>query len=130
MNKYLRTVVVCLSVLLGNMLFAGEVAQIKPEALLERAAKHDATLVILDVRTPQEFAEGHVPGARNIPHDQLASRIAEVMGEKDKDIVLYCGRGKRAALAADTLKANGFEKLLHLEGDMQKWTEDNRPIEK
>ena len=48
-------------------------------------------LFVLDVRTPEEFAAGHVPGAVNVPHDQLASRLAEV--PKDKDVVLYCQSG-------------------------------------
>jgi rhodanese-related sulfurtransferase len=109
---------------------AVDVVDIKPEALLERARKADESFVILDVRTPEEFVQGHVPGAINIPHDKLADRIAELMGEKNKDVVLYCRSGRRAVLAADTLKANGFTKLLHLEGDMQQWTEAKRPVEK
>lgn len=113
-----------------GVVVAADVVDIKPETLLARTAKHDASLVILDVRTPEEFAQGHVPGAKNIPHDQLANRIAEVMGDKNKEVVLYCHSGRRAGLAADTLKANGFEKILHLEGDMQKWTEAGRPLEK
>jgi rhodanese-related sulfurtransferase len=111
-------------------LHAAEVTEIKADALLERTAKQDSSLVILDVRTPEEFAQGHVPGAKNIPHDQLLNRIAELAAAKDKEIVLYCRSGRRAGMAADTLQANGFAKLLHLEGDMTKWTEANRPIEK
>jgi rhodanese-related sulfurtransferase len=117
-------------VLFGSAILAADVVDIKPETLLERSARHDASLVILDVRTPEEFAQGHVPGAKNIPHDQLANRIAEVMGDKDKEIVLYCRSGRRAGMAAEILKANGFEKLFHLEGDIQKWTEADRPLEK
>ena len=109
---------------------AADVADIKADAVLERSANKDATMVILDVRTPDEFAQGHVPGAINIPHDKLADRVDELTGAKNKDIVLYCRSGRRAGMAADTLKANGFSKLLHLEGDMIKWTEENRPTEK
>jgi phage shock protein E len=110
--------------------WAADVASIKADALLERSAKKDASMVILDVRTPEEFAQGHVPGAINIPHDKLADRLKELADAKDKDVVLYCRSGKRAGMAADTLKANGFEKLLHLEGDILKWTEEKRPTEK
>jgi phage shock protein E len=130
MKIYLRLAIVLLATLVSSALLAGEVAPIKPEALLARTAKHDASLVILDVRTPEEFAQGHVPGAINIPHDKLADRIAELTGAKDKDIVLYCHSGRRAGLAAETLKEKGFAKLLHLEGDMQKWTEEQRPTAK
>jgi len=129
MNVYTRLVIVCLGALVSSGAIA-DVADIKPEALLDRAKKMDESFVILDVRTPEEFAQGHVPGAINIPHDKLADRIGELMRDKNKDVVLYCRSGKRAGMAAETLKANGFAKLLHLEGDIQKWTEANKPIEK
>jgi len=109
---------------------AADMAEIKPETLLERAKQADESFVILDVRTPEEFSQGHVPGAINIPHDKLGDRIGELMGDRNKEVVLYCRTGRRAGLAADTLRANGFTKLLHLEGDMQQWTETKRPIEK
>ena len=130
MKNVVRIAIMALASFASCIALAADVAQIKPEALLVRSAKHDGSLIILDVRTPEEFAEGHVPGAVNIPHDQLADRIGELANAKDKDIVLYCRGGKRAALAAETLSSHGFEKLLHLEGDMQKWTEAKRPIEK
>ena len=76
------------------------------EALLEHQSRHPDHLFVLDVRTPQEYAEGHVPGAVNVPYDQLASRLAEV--PKDKDVVLYCKSGRRAGIAADVLAANGY----------------------
>ena len=103
-------------------------APMTQEQLLEHQAKHPDHLFLLDVRTPQEFAEGHVPGAVNIPHDQVASRLAEV--PKDKDVVLYCRSGRRAGLAADVLAANGYKRLSHLEGDMTAWAANGRPVEK
>ena len=104
------------------------VAPMSQEALLEHQSRHPDHLFVLDVRTPQEYAEGHVPGAVNVPHDQLASRLAEV--PKDKDVVLYCKSGRRAGIAADVLAANGYMRLSHLEGDMPAWIEKGRPVEK
>jgi rhodanese-related sulfurtransferase len=98
------------------------------EQLLEHLRSHPDHLFVLDVRTPQEFAEGHVPGAVNVPYDQVASRLAEV--PKDKDVVLYCRSGRRAGLAADVLAAQGYTRLSHLEGDMTAWVEKGRPVEK
>jgi phage shock protein E len=86
--------------------------------------------VILVVRTPEEFAAGHVPGARNIPHDQLPNRLAELAGAKNKEIVVYCRSGRRSEMAIDTLSSQGFERLLHLDGDMIKWQQEHRPVEK
>ena len=100
---------------------------ISPQALLERQAKKDQSLFVLDVRTPQEYAAGHVPGAVNVPYDQVASHLAEI--PKDKDVVLYCRSGRRTGLAAEVLEANGYTKLVHLQGDMEAWLKDGRPVE-
>jgi rhodanese-related sulfurtransferase len=97
------------------------------QALLERQAKKDQSLFVLDVRTPEEFAAGRVPGAVNVPYDQVASRLAEI--PKNKDVVLYCRSGRRTELAGEALKANGYTKLEHLQGDMQAWLKDGRPVE-
>ncbi|MCE3285586.1 MAG: hypothetical protein K0R70_1842 [Steroidobacteraceae bacterium] len=103
-------------------------ATMTQEQLVQHQTQHADHLFVLDVRTPQEFAAGHVPGALNVPHDQLASRLAEV--PRDKDVVLYCRSGRRSALAADVLAANGYSRVSHLEGDMNAWVERGRPIEK
>jgi phage shock protein E len=107
---------------------AAAVVPMSQEALLEHQSGHPDHLFVLDVRTPQEYAEGHVPGAVNVPQDQLASRLAEV--PKDKDVVLYCKSGRRAAIAADVLAANGYTRLSHLEGDMNAWLAKGRPVAK
>ncbi len=100
---------------------------ISPQALLERQAKGDPSLFVLDVRTPKEYAAGHVPGAINVPYDQVASHLAVI--PKDKDVVLYCQSGRRAGLAAEVLQASGYTKLEHLQGDIQGWLKDGRPVE-
>ena len=87
-------------------------------------------MVILDVRTPEEFAAGHVPGAINIPYTHLPARISEVADAGDKDIVVYCATGVRAERGAERLRENGFTKLLHLDGDMKAWEAQKRPLEK
>lgn len=102
------------------------VPTVSPQQLLERQQAKDAELFVLDVRTAEEFVSGHVPGAVNIPHDQLASRLAEV--PKDKDVVLYCRSGRRTVLAAEVLAANGYQRLGHLEGDILGWTRQDRPL--
>jgi len=130
MNPCKRAVATCFALFATSLTFAADVVDIKADALLERAQKMDESFVILDVRTPEEFAQGHVPGAINISYDKLADRIGELMGAKNKDVVLYCRTGRRAGMAADTLKASGFNKVLHLDGDMLKWTDANRPIER
>lgn len=107
---------------------AGEpvLAPVTQEDLLSRASGADAPFV-LDVRTHEEFVAGHVPGAVNIPHDQVAARIAEV--PKDKAVVLYCRSGRRAGMAGQVLAEHGYTRLEYLEGDMPAWIERGRPVE-
>ena len=101
---------------------------IEPKALGERIAWADPSLFVLDVRKPEEYAAGHLPGAVNIPHGELASRIAELQGARESDIVVYCRVGRRAAEAIDVLGKAGFKRLFHLEGDYTRWTEEKRPV--
>ena len=97
------------------------------DALLARRQNHDSALVVVDVRTPEEFVTSHVPGAINIPHDQIGRRLAEL--PKDKDLVLYCRTGRRVAIAAAELTAKGYTRLQHLEGDMTAWLARGLPVD-
>jgi phage shock protein E len=105
-------------------------ATISQDALSARQAAADGTLVVLDVRTPEEYAAGHVPGAINIPHGEVEARLAELARARDQDVVVYCLAGKRAALALEVLQKAGFTKLRHLDGDMQAWRANGRPVER
>ena len=96
--------------------------------LLARLQRKDPGLVVLDVRTPAEFAAGHVPGARNISHELLQSRIDELGDLRDKQVVLYCRSGRRSALAGEVLSKAGFKRLALLEGDYLAWESEQRPI--
>jgi phage shock protein E len=121
------------SFLFASLVAAGALAAgpalvpISQETLLERQQKGDEAAFVLDVRSPEEYASGHVPGAVNIPYDQIASRIAEV--PKDQDVVLYCRSGRRAGIAAEVLAGQGYTRLQHLEGDIVAWVDKGRPIE-
>lgn len=106
------------------------VAAVDQATLLARIAGQDAGLIVLDVRTPEEYAAGHVPGARNIAHELLPSRLAELADARDRDIVVYCRSGRRSAIALDTLRAAGFTRVAPLEGDFLAWEAAQRPVEK
>jgi rhodanese-related sulfurtransferase len=117
------------ALLLAASLALADGAGLKPltqDAFLALPVRGADAPLVLDVRTPEEYASGYVPGAVNIPHDQLASRLAEV--PKDRPVVLYCRSGRRAGIAAELLAANGYRDLMHLEGDMQAWAEKGRPV--
>jgi rhodanese-related sulfurtransferase len=124
-----RITALFIAALFAAPLIAGEIAWIDQDTLLARLAEKDAGLVVLDVRTPEEFAAGHVPGALNVAHDQVEARLPELADYKSKDVVVYCRSGRRSNLALEVLKANGFERLWHLEGDILAWQAQNRPVE-
>ena len=91
--------------------------QISQEEFQEWMASEDQP-ILLDVRTANEFAKGHVPGARNISHDLLAGKLVELGFDKAQPIVVYCRSGRRAGIAEDILRDAGFTNLKHLDGDM------------
>ena len=64
--------------------------------------------LLVDVRTPEEFAHGHIAGAINIPYDEVFERISEFGTDKTRQIVLYCAVNPRAMHAQRTLSAGGF----------------------
>jgi rhodanese-related sulfurtransferase len=70
-----------------------------------------AGATVLDVRTPAEYADGHVQGAVNIPVQELGQRMAE-LGEKSRPVVLYCRSGMRSATAAGMLRVAGFAEVV------------------
>lgn len=79
-----------------------------------------AGVKVVDVRTPAEFAAGHVPGASNIPHDQIANRHAE-LGPPSTPVLLYCRTGRRTAIAAQALRERGFSTIYDLQS-YERWT--------
>jgi phage shock protein E len=75
----------------------------------------DGGALVVDVRTPGEFASGHHPRAINIPVDQVESRIAD-FGDKNKPVVVYCASGSRSGRAKRTLEAAGFSSVTNAGG--------------
>lgn len=75
----------------------------------------DAGARLVDVRTPQEFAAGHAPGAINIPYDEIARRAPGELPDRDATLVLYCRSGRRSAIAAKALRELGYARLHDLQ---------------
>lgn len=70
----------------------------------------------IDVRSAEEFAGGHVPGAINIPHEEIALGVKELGLSSEQTIYLYCGSGRRAGIAWNTLKELGFLNISNVGG--------------
>lgn len=91
----------------------GQISSVKARALVEGGAK------LVDVRSPAEFASGHLPGAINAPVGELGAHVKK-LGEKDRPVIVYCASGTRSALARSVLKAQGFAQVFNL-GAMSRW---------
>jgi len=84
--------------------------------------------MFLDVRTPEEYAKGHVKGAVLIPVQTLSEHLAEI--PKDKQVYVYCHSGGRSARAAKMLASHGFHHIENVMGGMEAWKKSLYPVEK
>ena len=87
-------------------------------------------VVVLDVRTPEEFADGHIAGAKNV--DFLAPDFAKSLDSLDKSqtYLVHCAGGGRSSKARDLMAGHHFLTIYHLEGGFNAWKEAGKPIEK
>ena len=74
------------------------------------------SFVLIDVRSAEEFASGHLQGAVNIPHDRIMEEIGAVAPDKSARIILYCRSGRRAETALNALKSAGYENVSNYGG--------------
>ena len=72
--------------------------------------------IILDVRTQEEYDQGHIPGAIVISHEQIAEKAEEVLTDKDQLILVYCRSGRRSKLAAQILAELGYTNIKEFGG--------------
>jgi rhodanese-related sulfurtransferase len=86
--------------------------------------------LIVDLRTPPEFAIAHLPGAVNIPLPELEKRLDEARPVKGRDLLIYCLNGTRTRQAEPLLYAHDINNFYHLEGSLEGWLQKNYPFEK
>lgn len=96
------------------------------EVDIETLAKAlDEGAVLVDVRTPEEYVEAHVPGARLVPLDQLGTRLHEI--PKDQRVYVICAIGGRSYSAAEALSRAGWD-VVSVVGGTKQWAEEGRPL--
>jgi molybdopterin/thiamine biosynthesis adenylyltransferase/rhodanese-related sulfurtransferase len=82
---------------------------------------------LLDVREPDEYDQGAIPGAVHIPRGHLEAQVEAKLSDKSQPVVVYCAGGVRSAFAADTLQALGYTNVLSMAGGFGKWKDEGRP---
>jgi rhodanese-related sulfurtransferase len=115
MNPDLIPWLVMGGVLAAVMIFKrlGQVSSADARRMVQEGAK------LVDVRSPAEFGSGHLPGAVNVPVNELGGKLKNI-GPKDKPVIVYCASGSRSAMARSVLKSQGYEKVFNL-GPMSRW---------
>ncbi|MBD9427862.1 rhodanese-like domain-containing protein [Pseudomonas sp. PDM15] len=93
----------------------GRIVQLAPAEARQRI---EAGSLLLDVRSDEEYAEGHIEGARHVPGEELARRVAELQPDRQAPILCYCRGGNRGALAADELQRLGYSNVASIEGGL------------
>ncbi len=80
-----------------------------------------AEFILLDVRTDEEYAEGHLEGAILIPHNQVQKRYQELNADTGQEIIVYCRSGRRSSLATRILLERGFTDVKNMGGGILAW---------
>ena len=132
MTRWIRTAILALSIIVAGCAPAAppaEVASVTPAEVRQMQLSEPPPLM-LDVRSPEEFAAGHVPGAIHIPFEQVTARVHEV--EAAPTIVVYCAVGPRARKGEASLLAAGVDakRVRHMEGGMIAWEAAGLPVER
>jgi phage shock protein E len=134
MRKYLIIILLLLSTLaLGCLTNApeegGESIKYIDIPVSEAKIKVDSgEYFILDVRTREEYEQGHIAGSVLIPNEVLLNRLDEV--PRDKPILVYCRSGRRGAISSQDLIDNGFSEVYNMEGGIAAWQNAGYPVQK
>jgi len=94
--------------------------QISAEEAADMMEK-ESGYIILDVRTPEEFAERHIPGALNIPNETIGTEEIPALPDKQQLILVYCRSGNRSKQASEKLAAQGYTNIVEF-GGINEWT--------
>ena len=116
-----------------NNLFGGgnrghSFEEIGSQQLVEKR-EHNGQLLIVDVREPYEYKEGHIPGSKLIPLGQLTQRLNE-LDDKDQEIIMVCRSGSRSSSASQQLAKLGYKKIFNLRGGMMGWQRSGLQVER
>ena len=105
-----------------------EIAETDADTVRQRLDDGD-DMTLVDVREPDEWARGHLPGAVHVPRGVLERDAEAAFPDPDAPLVLYCGGGYRSALAARALGQMGYSNVSSMDGGWRAWTEAGYPVE-
>lgn len=108
----------------------GETTTVTTMSIIEFDPDKLKKSVLVDVRTPEEFAEGHLPNAINVDvkNENFIEKVSEI--KKKEPVYLYCKSGMRSKKAAEILDSLGYKKIFNLDGGFLTWSKANNIVEK
>ena len=88
----------------------------------------DDKVTVLDIRTPQEFAAGHIAGAKLVDFNapDFKTKLSEL--DRNQSYLLHCASGRRSTKALETVRALGFKEIIHLDGGFNAWKAAGKPV--
>lgn len=112
----------------GSSPSKSSVTHVDPATAEKRIA--ESRVVVLDIRTPQEYAAGHLAGARNLDFNgaDFAQKLAQL--DRNQTYLVHCASGRRSTQSLETFQKLGFTSVLHLDGGIKAWTKAGKPIQK
>lgn len=105
-GKFMKNIILII-LIIGIMLFLAQSRKVAKNVEI------DTKSILIDVRTNAEYSSGHLKNAINIPHDQIQTKIMEIVKDKNAKIVLYCRSGNRSGIAESVLKKMGYSNVVN-----------------
>lgn len=103
------------------------IREVSPQEVLAMQERN-ADVIYLDVREPNEWNLGHLPGAMHIPRGTLETKVEAVV-PRNRKVVIYCASGNRSALAADTMQQMGYTDVVSMSGGFTGWAQSGGDVE-
>ena len=116
--------VVVILLIRSNAIKGGK--KITPQDLVSLTNQDAAKLI--DLRSPNEFSDGHITGSINIPYADIKDRLHEIKLQEGKSLVLICDSGSQSANAGEVLNKSGYQNTVILSGGIGAWKLDNLPL--
>lgn len=129
-NKYLLSFLVVAGLVLGCSATVEDQGYRNIDAAQAAALIKQGPVLILDVRTPGEYREGHIKGSVLIPVQELEREYTKISEHLQKPVLIYCRSGNRSVTASNILMSKGFHDLYHMKGGIKDWIKHQLPVEK
>jgi rhodanese-related sulfurtransferase len=117
-----------LAVLVGVVEFRQRMRGSSTVAPAEAVRLVNKGALVLDVRSPEMFAAGHIIDARNLPMDKLDADVESFRKWREKPVIVYCDSGTTAATVIRRLREKGFNQVVNLRGGLGAWQQENMPL--